>query len=71
VPAASLSAYGFKYSNGTNYSGNSAAIGVTYLNADGTTNVAPTADGYCLQAGSKSSKTFKYSSPGGLVEGTC
>jgi type IV pilus assembly protein PilA len=71
VAATSLAAYGFKYSNGTNYSGNAPVIAVSYLNADGSTAGAPTADGYCLQGASKSGVVFKYSSPGGLVAGTC
>jgi type IV pilus assembly protein PilA len=72
VDAASLLGYGFKYSNVSNYDATTgASIAVTYLNADGTVSATATADGYCLQATSRSTKTFIYSSPGGLLEGTC
>ena len=71
VPEASLAGYGFKYSVSTNYSNNTAAISVNYLDASFAAATAPTAYGYCMQAVSKSGKTFKYSSPGGLVEGNC
>ena len=66
VPAASMSAYGFKYSASTNYSGNAQSMEVTYLTSAGAASTTATADGYCLEAVSKSTKTFVYSSPGGL-----
>jgi type IV pilus assembly protein PilA len=68
VPAASLGGYGFKYSTASNYAATPASISVTYLTAAGAISATPTADGYCLQATSKSGKDFVYSSPGGLGE---
>ncbi len=68
---AALSGYGFKYSNDSNYVADTAVLTVTYLNADDTVSAVATADGYCLEAGSKSGKVFSYSSPGGLLEAAC
>jgi type IV pilus assembly protein PilA len=62
--AGELGGVGFKYSDGKNYSGGLASITVESADAG---------NSYCIQATAAGSnpKTFKYSSPDGLQEGTC
>jgi len=55
-----LTAVGFKYSPGSNYSSGTAAITVAPT--------TPTNQSYCLMATSASNKVFVYSSPNGLGE---
>jgi type IV pilus assembly protein PilA len=57
-----LQSVGFKYSDGKNYSGGTAAISVASVN--GGLN-------YCMQAEANGGADFRYSSPGGLETGTC
>ena len=69
VDEAGMATYGFKYSTASNYdTGTGAVIDVTFLDDAQAASVAPTADGYCLEAVSRSGATFVYSSPGGLNE---
>ena len=72
---ASLTAVGFKYSGGSNYSGGTATLTVPTL-YDGsnavTTTVASATGGYCMQGTSASGSVFQYNSTtGGIGTGAC
>jgi type IV pilus assembly protein PilA len=59
---AALQSLGFKYSDGKNYSGNTAVVNVASVNGGLS---------YCLEAVANGGQVFSYSSPLGLKKAAC